>query len=107
MEFIGIIIVVLLVAVVAMAFTGAVCWTAQKTRAVVGDVKTIGKTIGRKNKIWALEHEFEFVASAKRETYHVPDCKRVKNIDTKDLVGFKTEKEAQLSGKRACGECNP
>jgi len=51
--------------------------------------------------------EWKFVASRKSKVFHRPDCKWAKKISAKNLIGFKSRKEAIASGKRPCKSCRP
>jgi len=51
--------------------------------------------------------EWKYVASKNSNIFHKPDCKWVKKISPKNLIGFKSREEAIRSGRRACKNCRP
>jgi micrococcal nuclease len=51
--------------------------------------------------------ECTYVASKNSKVFHRPDCKWVKKISPKNLIGFKTREEAIRSGRRPCKTCKP
>ena len=48
-----------------------------------------------------------FVASARSQVFHRPDCKSAAKISEKNLVRYTTRDEAIQAGKKACAECQP
>jgi phosphatidylserine/phosphatidylglycerophosphate/cardiolipin synthase-like enzyme len=48
-----------------------------------------------------------FVASARSQVFHRPDCKSAAKISAKNLVHYATRNEAIQAGKKPCAECNP
>ena len=53
------------------------------------------------------EKEWKYVASRNSKVFHRPDCKWVKKISPKNLIGFKSREEAIKSGRRPCRICEP
>ena len=51
--------------------------------------------------------EWKYVASRNSKVFHRPDCKWVKKISLKNLIGFKSREEAIRSGRRPCRSCEP
>ncbi len=49
----------------------------------------------------------EVVGSRNSDVYHRPDCEWAKKISPKNLVKFKSAKDAVSEGRRACNGCNP
>lgn len=94
----------LIIFLAVMIFAFALPFTGKIYRSVSKSIERIG---GNRKAKRSLAREYEFVASTKREVYHTPDCKWAKKIGTGELIGFKTERNARMSGRRACGECNP
>ena len=48
-----------------------------------------------------------FVASARSQVFHRPDCKSAAKISEKNLVHYASRDEAIQAGKKPCAECNP
>ena len=48
-----------------------------------------------------------YVASARSQVFHRPDCKSAAKISEKNLVRYNTRDEAIQAGKKPCHECNP
>ena len=48
-----------------------------------------------------------FVASARSQVFHWPDCKSAAKIPAANLVHYNTRDEAIQAGKKPCHECNP
>jgi phosphatidylserine/phosphatidylglycerophosphate/cardiolipin synthase-like enzyme len=48
-----------------------------------------------------------FVASARSQVFHWPDCKLAAKISEKNLVHYNSREEAVQAGKKPCAECNP
>jgi micrococcal nuclease len=46
-----------------------------------------------------------YISSKNSKIFHKPDCKRVKRIRKRNIIEFKTEKEAKMSGRKACRTC--
>ena len=51
--------------------------------------------------------QYEFVASKNSVVFHKPDCSSVGRISEKNLVGYKSRREAIEDGKRPCRICKP
>jgi len=51
--------------------------------------------------------EWNYVASKNSKVFHRPDCKWVKKISPKNLIGFKSREEAVRSGRKPCRSCEP
>jgi len=51
--------------------------------------------------------EWKYVASKNSKVFHRPDCKWVKKISPKNLIGFKSREDAIRSGRRPCRSCEP
>jgi micrococcal nuclease len=51
--------------------------------------------------------EWGYVASKNSKVFHRPNCKWVKKISPKNLVGFRSKEEARRSGRRPCKSCKP
>jgi micrococcal nuclease len=51
--------------------------------------------------------EWKYVASKNSKVFHRPDCKWMKKINPKNLIGFKSREEAIRSGRRPCRVCGP
>ena len=48
-----------------------------------------------------------FVASARSQVFHRPDCKSAAKISAKNLVHYASREEAIQAGKKPCAECRP
>ena len=48
-----------------------------------------------------------FVASARSQVFHRPDCKSAAKISAKNLVRYASRDEAIQAGKKPCAECRP
>ena len=48
-----------------------------------------------------------FVASARSQVFHRPDCKSATKISKKNLVHYASREEAIQAGKKPCAECTP
>jgi len=48
-----------------------------------------------------------FVASARSQVFHRPDCKSAATIVAKNLVHYASRDEAIQAGKKPCAECRP
>ena len=48
-----------------------------------------------------------FVASARSQVFHRPDCKSAAKISEKNLVHYNSREEAIQAGKKPCAECRP
>jgi micrococcal nuclease len=48
-----------------------------------------------------------YVASAKSQVFHKPDCQWAAKIDLKNLQTFPTREDAIKAGKRPCKVCKP
>ena len=48
-----------------------------------------------------------YVASARSQVFHRPDCKSAAKISEKNLVHYASREEAIQAGKKPCHECNP
>lgn len=48
-----------------------------------------------------------FVASARSQVFHRPDCKSAAKISEKNLVHYNSRGEAIQAGKKPCAECRP
>jgi len=48
-----------------------------------------------------------FVASARSQVFHRPDCNSAAKLSAKNLVKYNTRDEVEKAGKRPCGECRP
>lgn len=63
--------------------------------------------------LWAIDSSTEpssksgFVASAKREVFHRPDCSWARKISPDNVIRFSSRNAAVDSGRRACGVCDP
>jgi len=51
--------------------------------------------------------KYRYVASKNSKVFHKPECYWVRRISPKNLVGYKSRKEAIRAGKRPCKQCNP
>jgi hypothetical protein len=51
--------------------------------------------------------EYKYVASKNSKVFHKPDCRWVKRILAKNLVGYNSRDEAIEAGKRPCKLCKP
>ncbi|MEO0230580.1 MAG: thermonuclease family protein [candidate division WOR-3 bacterium] len=51
--------------------------------------------------------ETYYVASARSDVFHRPDCQWAKKIVPYNLIKFKSREEAVNSGRRPCKVCNP
>ena len=51
--------------------------------------------------------DWKYAASRKSKVFHKPDCRSVKKISPKNLIGFKSREEAVASGRRPCKVCRP
>ena len=51
--------------------------------------------------------EYKYVASKNSKVFHKPDCRWVKRILAKNLVGYNSREEAIEAGKRPCKLCKP
>ena len=51
--------------------------------------------------------QWKYPASKKSKVFHHPDCKWVKKINPKNLIGFNSREEAIRSGRRPCKICQP
>ncbi|MCK4293131.1 MAG: hypothetical protein KAY65_08025 [Planctomycetes bacterium] len=51
--------------------------------------------------------EYKYVASKNSKVFHSPDCRFAGTISPKNLVGYKTRKDAINAGKRPCKVCKP
>jgi len=51
--------------------------------------------------------EYKYVASKNSKVFHKPDCRWVKRILAKNLVGYNSRGEAIQAGKRPCKMCKP
>ena len=51
--------------------------------------------------------EYKYVASKNSKVFHKPDCRWVKRILAKNLVGYNNRGEAIQAGKRPCKLCKP
>ena len=48
-----------------------------------------------------------FVASARSQVFHRPDCKSAAKISAKNLIHYTSRDEAIQAGKKPCAECRP
>jgi len=55
----------------------------------------------------SLAADYKYVGSKNSNKYHYPDCKWAKKISSKNLVTFKTAKEALAAGYVPCKVCKP
>ena len=55
----------------------------------------------------AAQKQPAYVASAKREPFHKPDCEWAKKISPANLETFKSRDEAIKAGHRPCKVCKP
>jgi len=51
--------------------------------------------------------EYKYVASKNSKVFHKPDCRWVKRILAKNLVGYNSRNEVIEAGKRPCKMCKP
>ena len=75
----------------------------------------------KKNRVWvsiiiltifsivclSLAADYKYVGSKNSNKYHNLDCKWAKKISAKNLVTFKTAKEALAAGYVPCKVCKP
>ena len=55
----------------------------------------------------SLAAEYKYVGSAKSNKYHYPSCEWAAKINPKNLVTFKSAKEALGAGYVPCKVCRP
>ena len=55
----------------------------------------------------SLAVDYKYVGSSKSNKYHYPNCQWALKIKPKNLVTFKTAKEAQAAGYIPCKVCKP
>ncbi len=51
--------------------------------------------------------EHKYIASKNSKVFHKPDCRWVKRISAKNLVGYNSREESIQAGKRPCKTCKP
>jgi len=56
---------------------------------------------------FSAEPKYKYVASAQSNKYHYPKCKWATKISSKNLVTFKSAKEALDAGYVPCKVCKP
>jgi methylphosphotriester-DNA--protein-cysteine methyltransferase len=55
----------------------------------------------------SLASDYKYVGSAKSNKYHYPNCKWAAKISSKNLITFKSAKEALDAGYVPCKVCRP